>query len=76
MSIFGCCWFPQRKRRLFIYLAFLLVTLLVFLYVNRGGPSPHVNIWGEEEDAAVYLRSNGRQKEYIDKKGMHVVVGK
>lgn len=75
MSIF---WFPQRKRRLFIYLAFLLVTLLVFLAVSRH--QGHRNTVGDHDDdddaAAIYLRSNGRQKEYIDKKGMHVVVGK
>lgn len=71
MSIF---WFPQRKRRLFIYLAFLLVTLLVFLAVSRH--QGHRNTLGDHDAAAVYLRSNGRQTEYIDKKGMHVVVGK
>ena len=74
MSIF---WFPQRKRRLFIYLAFLLVTLLVFLAVSRH--QGHRNTLDHDEDddaAAFYLRSNARQTEYIDKKGMHVVVGK
>ena len=29
-----------------------------------------------EEDVMTHLRSNGKQTEYIDKRGMHVVVGK
>ena len=29
-----------------------------------------------EEDVMKHLRSNGKQTEYIDKRGMHVVVGK
>ena len=63
-----------RKRRLLIYLAFI-VTLLVFLAVIRFHQGiEHRNT--DDEEAKVYLRSNGRQTEYIDKKGMHVVVGK
>ena len=63
-----------RKRRLLIYLAFI-VTLLVFLAVSRFHQGiEHRNT--DDEEAKVYLRSNGRQTEYIDKKGMHVVVGK
>ena len=29
-----------------------------------------------EEDVMKHLKSNGKQTEYIDKRGMHVVVGK
>ena len=65
---------PPRKRRLALYLAFAFLTLLVYLYVGRRQTRRPQN-GGRDEDY-VYLRSNDRQSEYIDKKGMHVIVGK
>ena len=70
---------PPRKRRSLFYLAFALVSFLVFVYVSRQRRSlngGHGFDGSGDDDAAVYLRSNDRQSEYIDKKGMHVIVGK
>ena len=42
---------------------------------GRGRRVPKSDLY-RESDVSKHIRSNGRQAEYIDKKGVHVVVGK
>lgn len=62
---------PRRKK---IFWA-LLLALSLWLFI---GVLPHLTKEGliDETDVAFHLRSDQRQSEYIDKKGMHVIVGK
>ena len=63
--------FYHRKRLLLLLLAALAVILAPKL-LKRSREEPAV----DEFRVGKRLKSNGRQTEYIDKNGMHVVVGR
>lgn len=74
---------PSCRRRVFWLLASgsLLFLALTYVTLSQPGPSPASASSGgfrlyNEKDVAVKLRSNARQAEYIDRRGVHVVVGK
>jgi len=76
----------SRRRSLLWLLAaasaFVLIVHIFRLLKKDKGPYEEVQArndghygLADEKDVAVRLRSNSKQTEYIDKKGMHVVVG-
>ena len=69
----------KRRRRLFLVVLAVTFTLWAIFtwYGHRKNHTSKRNYFSlDESDVAVKLRSNGDQSEYIDKRGMHVVVGK
>ena len=76
-----------HRRRILHLVAVVGVVFVVFALIRRyGGASdkeqqrggrrvPKSDLY-RQSDVSKHIRSNGRQAEYIDKKGVHVVVGK
>lgn len=65
-----------RKRRLLTALLVVLILLLTMVLLSKKAPFNQTDFYSSDsDDVAVKLRS-GKQTEYIDKNGMHVVVGK
>ena len=57
-------------------LAITLALWVIFVWYGQQRRKKNYFAVDDDDDIAVKIRSNGAQSEYIDKKGMHVVVGK
>ena len=76
-----------HRRRILHLVAVVGVVFVVFALIRRYGGAgdkeqqrggrrvPKSDLY-RQSDVSKHIRSNGRQAEYIDKKGVHVVVGK
>ena len=76
-----------HRRRILHLVAVVGVVFVVFALIRQYGSSgdkeqrdgrryvPKSDLY-RQSDVSKHIRSNGRQAEYIDKKGVHVVVGK
>jgi polypeptide N-acetylgalactosaminyltransferase len=79
-------FFPRRRFLHLFAIAAVLSVVYALISHYAGRPPPdirsrrHNKMPGselyQESDVGVHIRSNGHQAEYIDKKGVHVVVGK
>jgi polypeptide N-acetylgalactosaminyltransferase len=63
-------------RRRHLTWTLLLAAILIFIVIRKLASQPERGKYPINDDVAVKLRSNSKQTEYIDKRGMHVVVGK
>jgi len=60
------------KKKLFLGVIFFTIVIIIF----KNTPSKEYKTLAENEKGIKYLRKDSKMTEYIDSKGMHVVVGK
>lgn len=66
----------MRFFRCFKLLVAVVLSLFILFLFNGRKTIPKESDWDWADDVAIPIRSNSRQREYIDNRGIHVVVGR